>query len=207
MPNLCANRLSIPPRPGVLMAHEQMIITSLRGPNGALDFESVLPIPAPLRGINRGGQFIDDVYVRLWREECVPGGGVKSISIADAELARYRSEYGADNPLDWCILRWGCKWNAECHDGEWQGNGICFDTAWNPPRGFVQALSRKFPDIQFELCFVEPGCAMNGRVIYYRGEEWQSEDYGMDSDAGIENAERVGITLSVMDDEPCVVGG
>lgn len=202
MPNLCCNLLSIPIRPGVLITHIDTVIRSLRGPNGPLDFETVLPIPADLQDIYRGGTLIDGEYHTLWREESQPNGGVKKLSISPSDLARFRKEYGADNPLEWSILHWGTKWNAETYDADWDFNAIRFDTAWDPPRGFVQALSRKFPDLQFELCFVEPGVNMNGRVIYYRGQEWQSEDFDMDSDSGRENAERVGLCLPEPEDEP-----
>lgn len=205
MPNFCSCLLSVPPRPGVLTAHIQTIVQSLRGPNGPLDFETVLPIPGPLKDIHRGGALIDGQYHTHWREEPLPGGGVRQRPVTETELRRLRKEHGADNPLDWCILRWGTKWNAETWDGDWENGAIRFDTAWCPPRGFVAALSRKFPDIQIELCFVEPGVNMNGRVIYYRGQEWQTEDYDMESDAGRENAMRVGIFLPEPEDEPRTV--
>ncbi len=196
MPNWCANRLSIPPRPGVLMADVQMIITSLRGPNGALDFESVLPIPAALRDIHQGGQHINGAYYSRWREEVLPDGSIHRTAIPAEELTRLRAEHDFDCPMNWCIRHWGSKWNAETYERDWDGSSILFDTAWNPPMGFVRALSRKYRDIQFELRFVEPGMNMNGRVICYRGEDWQTENYEMESDAGRENAELVGLCLS-----------
>lgn len=206
MPNLCCNLLSIPPRPGVLSVHIDTVIRSLRGPNGPLDFETVLPIPSDLQDIHRGGTLIDGEYHTRWREEALPDGDVKKLPFSTSDLVRFRKEYGADNPLEWSILHWGTKWNAETYDADWDFNAIHFDTAWTPPRKFVQALSRKFSDLQLELCYVEPGCEMNSRIIFYRGEEWQREDYFMDSDSGRENAERVGISLPEPEDEPETVG-
>ncbi len=202
MPNYCSNLLAIPVRPGVLRAHIETIVRSLRGPNGPLDFTRILPIPPALQDIHRGGQRIGGAYHSHWRETPNPEGSVTRLPIYPPVLARYRREYGADCPLDWCIRHWGTKWNAETWGADWDFNAIRFDTAWSPPLGFVQALSQRFPDTQIELCFVEPGCEINGRVIYYRGEEWQSENYAMDSDAGRENAERVGMSLPEPEDEP-----
>jgi len=70
----------------------------------------------------------------------------------------------------------------------------------------VQALSQRFADYPFEICYVEPGVCLNGRSVYQRGEERQSEFYAMESDAGRENAERVGISLPEPEDEPEPVG-
>jgi len=67
--------------------------------------------------------------------------------------------------LAWCIKNWGTKW------------GICepkiiesspthliyeFDTAWAPPIPLVKVMSRKFPDLHFELYYEEPGMSFQG---------------------------------------------
>jgi len=206
MPNFCSNVLVIHSITGTAPANPEAIIAALRGPNGPLDFTNILPIPTELQDIHRGGQRIGGAYHSHWREETTPAGSVHRIPVPPADLARYRREQGADNPLDWCIRHWGCKWNCDCYEGDWEGPAIRFDTPWNPPLGFVQALSQRFPDHRFELCFVEPGVCLNGRTIYQRGEERQSEVYAMDSDAGRENAERVGLSLPEPEEEPETVG-
>lgn len=190
MPNFCSNRLSMPPSPGI-----RNIINALRGPNGAIDFEIVLPIPKPLRDIHRGGQHIEGAYHTRWREEIQSDDRIKRIHVPEKERADLRKRFDADCPLDWCIRNWGSKWNAICEGAEWKDNAILFDTAWNPPRGFVEALSRKFQNTRFELRFVEPGCGLNGRVLFLQGEIQREEAYAMRSDAGIENLERVGLAL------------
>jgi len=201
MPNFCSCLLTILPPPGPGTAPTEPIITALRGPNGPLDFTRILPIPPALQDICRGGQRIGGAYHSHWRESLAPNGSVRRIPVPPADLARYRREMGADDPLDWCIRHWGCKWNADTYEGDWDGPAIHFDTPWSPPLGFVRTLSLRFPDHHFELCYVEPGVCLNGRAVYQRGEERHSEFYAMDSDAGRENAERVGISLPEPEEE------
>jgi len=206
MPNFCSNLLVIHPSPSPAPAPTEPIKAALRGPNGPLDFETILPIPPPLQDIHRGGQRIGGAYHSHWRETTTADATVRRIPVPPADLARYRREMGADDPLDWCIRHWGCKWNADTYEGDWDGPAIHFDTPWNPPQGFVQALSQRFPDYRFEICYVEPGVCLNGRAVYHQGEERQSELYAMDSDAGRENAERVGLSLPEPEDELEPVG-
>lgn len=201
MPNYCTNMLSIPRQPGLHRADIETVMRSLRGPNGPLDFEAILPIPEALRNLCRGGTRIDGAYHTLWREEPLPGGGIRKIPLSVEEQEQLRQNHGADNPFDWCIENWGTKWNALTWEVDWAFATFRFDTAWSPPLGFAMALSRKYPGIRFELSFVETGCDMNGWIQYYQGEEWRSEDYDMNSDEGRENADRVGIILPDPEDE------
>ena len=54
---------------------------------------------------------------------------------------------------DWSYTNWGTKWNA--YEQEKSGsNCIRFWTAWAPPIPVIKALSEKFPDVDFELEYV-----------------------------------------------------
>lgn len=202
MPNFCSNLLTISQHPGRLKADAAAVIASLRGPNGPLDFETILPIPVPLKNIHRGGQHIDGEYHTHWRNEPLHGGRVKWLPIPESELARYRKDYGADNPLMWCAHHWGTKWNADCHDFDWDRLSIRFDTAWNPPHAFVAALSKVHPSFRFELRFVEPDEGMNGCAVYARGELQLSQSFSPNSEQGFTNGLLVRNTLAQSDEIP-----
>lgn len=63
---------------------------------------------------------------------------------------------------EWCVERWGTKWNAcrvnvgdatEC-GGELSA-ALHFDTAWSPPRPVILKASELFPDLRFDLRYFE----------------------------------------------------
>jgi hypothetical protein len=62
----------------------------------------------------------------------------------------------------WSIEHWGTKWNAQPSSGDTivveripNGAEIWFDTAWNPPVPVILELSKKFPELEFQLYFTE----------------------------------------------------
>ncbi len=62
-------------------------------------------------------------------------------------------EYGHANWYDWNIANWGTKWNAD--NTMINGKEIDFETAWDPPLAFVEALSKKYPEATFHLDFAD----------------------------------------------------
>ena len=44
-----------------------------------------------------------------------------------------------------------------------------FDTAWTPPQGVIIAMSKKFPELKFELYYEECGNAFCGDFICEKG--------------------------------------
>lgn len=72
-----------------------------------------------------------------------------------------REMYGADNWYDWSCKNWGTKWNS--YSGEWynEGESIQFDTAWSTPEPIYRALTRKFPNLDFEVKFADEDMGNN----------------------------------------------
>jgi len=113
-----------------------------------------------------------------------------------------RSEYGSG---DWRVENWGTKWNVEdvgCgfHDNE-DGSmsaGYSFFTAWDPPLVIIEKMAEKYPSLDFEFTYFEPGMAFQGGVSYKNGEmvnefsgpyveeydevEYEDDDYDDDDD-------------------------
>lgn len=80
----------------------------------------------------------------------------------------------------WKIEHWGTKWNAQPSSGDIIvveripiGAEIWFDTAWDPPVPVLLELSKKFPELEFQLYFTEEwmreGLAQfkNGETLLY----------------------------------------
>ena len=77
------------------------------------------------------------------------------------------------------INMWGTKWDAieVCCDefGRYE-----FDTAWSPPIPWFRAIVEKYPELDFELWYSEPGMYFSGVVKGARGEIYMNDegDYG-----------------------------
>lgn len=88
-------------------------------------------------------------------------------------------------PIDgyhWNILNWGTKWDVYHANITPEAMGwsqgcksilFDFDTAWSPPRAWLEKVVEMFPELTFELHYSEPGCyfagdiyGKNGRCIY-----------------------------------------
>lgn len=96
--------------------------------------------------------------------------GRVSDPVEQAELERKTQEnlqkYGAGNWYDFCVNRWGTKWDVDAYDPEdvkVENNTIQFgfDSAWAPPTGIYEALV----DDGFEVVayYYEPGMAFVGK--------------------------------------------
>jgi hypothetical protein len=97
----------------------------------------------------------------------------------DCNLREARQEkanlerFGFGNWYDWRIANWGTKWNvgkdvdidnlSECNIT------LSFATAWSPPIPVVEALSRKYPEIEVTLRYIETGCWFAGTVFGANG--------------------------------------
>jgi hypothetical protein len=74
----------------------------------------------------------------------------------------------------WCIENWGTKWDANetIEDDE----GTHFNTAWGPPRVWLEKVAEKYSYLQFSLRYAEEGMDFSGLVEYQNGECITDED-------------------------------
>jgi hypothetical protein len=88
---------------------------------------------------------------------------------AQIELERKTAEniekYGAGNWYDFCVNRWGTKWDVDCHAVEISEDGktvqASFDSAWSPPIGIYEHLVEDGYDVVAH--YYEPGMAYVGK--------------------------------------------
>lgn len=99
----------------------------------------------------------------------------KNLSEKDMQEGRQsienKKKYGCKNWYEWNCANWGTKWDAGesdiCDMGE--DVEIRFDTAWAPPIEWLKTTELKFPDLNFELHYDEPGMAFKG--VYSNGKD------------------------------------
>ena len=76
--------------------------------------------------------------------------------------------------LDWCSNNWGTKWDLDKDTYVEVGNRLAeysFSSAWSPPEGVIGVLASKYPDLEFNLQFEEPGLCFYGYIKWEEGEE------------------------------------
>jgi hypothetical protein len=98
--------------------------------------------------------------------------------ISEEELSIRKAKYGYDNWYDWRFENWGSKWDAQepYITEEEELLTINFDTAWSPAIPYVKQVAKMYPDLIFDLYFMETGEWFAGRV-FAKNEE-VNEQYG-----------------------------
>ena len=145
MPNWVTNKLVITGKAERITE----IVNSLKGENGTIDFNSIVPMPAELKGTTSPAKEKDIFLI---------------------------AKYGSDNWYDWSCNNWGTKWNA-CYTGEPMLNDkgtrltLIFQTAWSTPSPVIGKLSEKFPDVKIKVWFADEDFGSNvGRYGFEKGE-------------------------------------
>ena len=145
------------------------VLKQIVNQDGEIDFNTVVPMPKELQGTVKPSK--DDT-----QEE----------KDASKNLIE---KYGSNNWYDWSCDNWGTKWNGVSDEPYTYGEGIIhFSTAWSYPEGFIEALSKKFPNelIKFEWeeeqGFGEVFTIKNGEKVIQ--EKWGFPDWGEEVEVG-----------------------
>jgi|TARA_R110002051_G_scaffold101231_2_gene172010 hypothetical protein len=71
----------------------------------------------------------------------------------------------------WCNKNWGTKWDTyeEELTHEKGYTYYSFESAWGSPREWVQKVSRKFPNLKFNITWAEEG-GCGGRYMFHGGD-------------------------------------
>lgn len=173
MPNWCECELTVT-CPSDLM---EGVLAKMAGPNGALDFDRIVPCPPEVRDTVSGFARTDEgEELTVWRE--VDG---KRVAVDTADLIR---RFGHADWYHWNIANWGTKWNAGDPHVASDGAGprgerrvrIDFRTAWSPPQPLVEALSLACQEAEFDLRYWEGGMGFKGRLKLKAGRELDRMD-------------------------------
>ena len=74
----------------------------------------------------------------------------------------------------WCIENWGTKWEA--NDSHVYDQDIHFETAWGPPKPWLEKVAEKYTSLSFTLRYAECGMDFSGLIEYQNGECITNED-------------------------------
>jgi len=99
----------------------------------------------------------------------------------NAQMARNIEKYGAKDWYDFCVNRWGTKWDVDLYSPVELENGLLafgFDSAWSPPEGIYRALHED--GFSVDAMYYEPGMGFCGRWV--NGDDNYYELGGMTSD-------------------------
>lgn len=147
MPNWVDNRLRIEGKEEHLAEFRKWIAEDC---GGEFSFEKFLPIPQEL---------IDSPS-----------------SNRDSEKTKeFEAKYGAADWYSWSVDNWGTKWDLKLQDDDFLENfddyqGFSFDTAWSPPIQAIKHLSLKFPNLKFEMDFIDESWIFWGTSEFEKGE-------------------------------------
>lgn len=118
----------------------------------------------------RDGKFLDHVIPVPEDLQIVAGRVGDDTNAEQIELERRTKEniekYGAGNWYDFCVNRWGTKWDVESYEGENTvvDNGVLefgFDSAWSPPIGvYEEMVEQGFEVVAY---YNEPGMVYVGK--------------------------------------------
>jgi hypothetical protein len=173
MPNWCESDLRIT---GVTAELKKFKETA-QGENGILDMNSFIPYPEEWTRADRKS--------RKWHEtyHAMDGEDRKKFKMLDS---RPDDGYNHDG-YEWCIKNWGTKWNfcdivleeENYYENETYDNEselfYTFETAWAPPRPVILAMSKAFPELEFDLKYFEMSMGFNGWYRVKAGETLDDE--------------------------------
>lgn len=80
-------------------------------------------------------------------------------------------EAGAEALTDWTYANWGTRSEPDEIYVRFSENEarINFDTAWRPPKKWLEKVAAMYPDLEFRLSYFEPGMFFAGCVVFKEG--------------------------------------
>jgi hypothetical protein len=149
MPNHCFNSLSFSKK------DKTKVLKTLKGKNGLVDFNSLIPIPRPFIGSEKD-----------WNLHPNPKNEITDSCGVPKSKGLYLSKvFGAGNWYDWACKNWGTKWNAYSISKEETKTGVTlfFNTAWSAPEPILWALASVLPEVGFTYSYeIEGGMGAGG---------------------------------------------
>ena len=145
MPNYCENDLCVSGSKDKLHAFLECV-------GSEFDFETIVPYPAKYVELDKAAEEWHKLH---------PNGNCK-----DAPPDGFNQ-----GGSGWRWNNWGTKWNAidaliqNVNDAYVTVNPqatITFRTAWSPPLPVIEAASKRFPDLRFDLRISNAGAASTG---------------------------------------------
>lgn len=148
MPNWCDNTLTVKGPKEELKMFKDLAIK-----NDVFKMDGLFPTPTELLDTKSPNTYM---------------GNDKKAKKKHEEHVRYLVEkYGHPDWYDWRIANWGTKWDVS-EDSQSvsifseEEIMIWFTTAWDPPIEFVSKVAIDFPNLRFEMYYMEEGNGLCG---------------------------------------------
>ncbi len=147
MPNWCENIVTIThdDQNKLIKLHEAMIAGNF--------LKTVIPIPIELQN------------------KLTSSYGGEDKEFKDKLRSKLKKKYGYESWYDFCVNKWGTKWDVEVFDSMLTDEGeLCanFNSAWSPPIGIYEELTRQGFDVEAKYC--EFGMGFAGTYSSEEGE-------------------------------------
>ena len=175
MPNHITNRLTI------IGTEEQVaqVRAEIRGEEADrfIDFHKIAPIPKELEGTVSPMRIVSQEEYDIQEKKIAENDLTEnernwgiSRSLTQALADEYKKKFGHCDWYGWQTANWGTKWNAyEQHEVD--ENVIEFDTAWSTPYSLLVNLSKKYPQVTFEVEYADEDFGYNvGKYVLLDGE-------------------------------------
>ena len=176
MPNWCYNEI----RAKCSEEEAKQIMEEIKGPNGDVDYNSIIPMPITLPNYTVDETFLleclaafctiqnvpwpemsmvkdpfmKEIYSRYIDKKYVVSRQQHDIMYLIGQLVYYNlTTNGYLTWYDWHWNNWGVKWNASNPEVD-QYDGdliISFDSPWWTPNRVLEQLSKKHPDVEFKV--------------------------------------------------------
>lgn len=175
MPNWCYNEI----RAKCSEEEAKEIIEEIKGPNGDVDYNSIIPMPITIPNYTVNESFLleclaafctiqnvpwpkmdmikylymKEKYLRYISKKYVVSRQRHHIMYLIGQLVYYNlTTNGYLSWYDWSKDNWGVKWNALNPEVDYDGELIInFASPWWMPEGVLEQLSKKHPNIKFEV--------------------------------------------------------
>ena len=175
MPNHITNRLSI------IGTEEQVaqVRAEIRGEEADrfIDFHKIAPIPKELEGTVSPMRIVSQEEYDIQEKKIATNDLTEneknwgiSRSLTQALADEYKAKFGHCDWYGWQTANWGTKWNAYDQYSD-DDNVIEFNTAWSTPYSLLVNLSKKYPQVTFEVEYADEDFGYNvGKFTLLNGE-------------------------------------
>ena len=157
MPNWCTNEVTIIGDEEDLTKFRNFV----KSETEPFSFQSVMPIPEELKGTRSPTTIVPQEEYDSWVDDTNLGVG-KPITLEMSN--RFEREYGFDNWYDWQTTNWGTKWDVSDVEMEDSISWVDykFETAWSPPEGIYNELTKLFTTVDIIWFYREDGVQIAG---------------------------------------------
>jgi hypothetical protein len=175
MPNHITNRLTI-------IGTEQQVAqvrSEIKGEeeDRFIDFHKIAPIPKELEGTVSPMRIISQEEYDIQEKKIATNDLTEneknwgiSRSLTQALADEYKAKFGHCDWYGWQTDNWGTKWNG--YDQYSNDDAVIeFNTAWSTPYSLLVNLSKKYPQVTFEVEYADEDFGYNvGRYVLLNGE-------------------------------------